>query len=58
MHGRQNGASDPGDPHGELIHPGVESVIYPGLEDHPQVELAGRQMKAPGGMISCQEAAL
>ncbi|MCA9981459.1 MAG: PLP-dependent transferase, partial [Anaerolineales bacterium] len=25
---------------------------YPGLESHPQYELAQRQMSAPGGMIS------
>lgn len=28
------------------------SVIYPGLDDHPQHELASRQMRAFGGMIS------
>ncbi|RMG95573.1 MAG: cystathionine gamma-synthase [Chloroflexi bacterium] len=33
-------------------HPAVAEVIYPGLESHPQHELARRQMKAPGGMIS------
>ena len=33
-------------------HPKVEKVIYPGLESHPQYELAQRQMKGPGGMIS------
>ena len=33
-------------------HPKVTSVIYPGLEDHPQHELAKRQMKGPGGMVS------
>jgi len=32
--------------------PNVERVHYPGLESHPQHALAGRQMKAPGGMIS------
>lgn len=31
---------------------GVEKVIYPGLASHPQHELAKRQMKAFGGMIS------
>lgn len=31
---------------------GVDKVIYPGLESHPQHELAKRQMKAFGGMIS------
>jgi len=27
-------------------------VIYPGLASHPQHEIAARQMKAPGGMLS------
>jgi cystathionine beta-lyase/cystathionine gamma-synthase len=33
-------------------HPAVERVIYPGLHSHPQHELAKRQMKSFGGMIS------
>jgi cystathionine gamma-lyase len=33
-------------------HPKVEKVIYPGLKSHPQHELASRQMRAFGGMIS------
>lgn len=33
-------------------HPAVAQVIYPGLDTHPQYELAQRQMKMPGGMIS------
>lgn len=33
-------------------HPKVESVIYPGLASHPQHELAKRQMKGFGGMLS------
>lgn len=33
-------------------HPAVDSVIYPGLESHPQYELARRQMDGPGGMVS------
>jgi cystathionine gamma-lyase len=33
-------------------HPKVEKVIYPGLRTHPQHELAKRQMRAFGGMIS------
>jgi cystathionine gamma-synthase len=33
-------------------HPKVETVYYPGLPDHPGHELAARQMKAFGGMIS------
>lgn len=32
--------------------PGVRRVIYPGLASHPQHELAARQMKGFGGMIS------
>lgn len=33
-------------------HPAIERVIYPGLKSHPQHELAARQMKGFGGMIS------
>ena len=33
-------------------HPAVKEVIYPGLPDHPQYELAKRQMRNGGGMIS------
>jgi cystathionine gamma-synthase len=33
-------------------HPAVERVYYPGLADHPGHELAARQMRAFGGMIS------
>jgi cystathionine beta-lyase/cystathionine gamma-synthase len=33
-------------------NPAVKEVIYPGLERHPQHELAKRQMKGFGGMIS------
>ncbi|MCL7928119.1 MAG: aminotransferase class I/II-fold pyridoxal phosphate-dependent enzyme [marine benthic group bacterium] len=33
-------------------HPAVEWVRYPGLESHPQHELASRQMRGPGGIIS------
>jgi len=33
-------------------HPAVEQVIYPGLESHPQHDLARRQMAGPGGMVS------
>lgn len=32
--------------------PRVERVLYPGLASHPQAELARRQMRAFGGMIS------
>jgi cystathionine beta-lyase/cystathionine gamma-synthase len=33
-------------------HPAVEQVLYPGLPDHPQHELAKRQMRHFGGMLS------
>ena len=33
-------------------HPKVRKTFYPGLPDHPQRELAKRQMKGFGGMIS------
>jgi cystathionine beta-lyase/cystathionine gamma-synthase len=33
-------------------HPKVKQVIYPGLPDHPQHDLAKRQMKGFGGMVS------
>jgi cystathionine beta-lyase/cystathionine gamma-synthase len=33
-------------------HPSVKKVLYPGLESHPQYELALRQMKDSGGMVS------
>lgn len=32
--------------------PKVRRVHYPGLVSHPQHELAGRQQKAPGGLLS------
>jgi cystathionine gamma-synthase len=32
--------------------PGVERVLYPGLPDHPGHEIAARQMRDFGGMIS------
>ena len=32
--------------------PSVKQVLYPGLESHPQYELAQRQMKLFGGMMS------
>ncbi len=34
--------------------PGVERVLYPGLPDHPGHELASRQMRGYGGMVSVQ----
>jgi cystathionine beta-lyase/cystathionine gamma-synthase len=33
---------------------GIKRVIYPGLPSHPQHELAARQMRGPGGMISIE----
>ncbi len=35
-------------------HPAVSRVVYPGLESHPQHELACRQMSAFGGMLTFQ----
>lgn len=33
-------------------HPQVDAVFYPGLPEHPQHEIAKKQMKAFGGMLS------
>ena len=33
-------------------HPAIERVVYPGLADHPQHELAKRQMHGFGGMVT------
>ena len=33
-------------------HPKVKKVFYPGLPSHPQLELARRQMRGFGGMLS------
>jgi cystathionine beta-lyase/cystathionine gamma-synthase len=33
-------------------HPQVERVIYPGLKSHPQYDVAQRQMRMGGGMVS------
>lgn len=33
-------------------HPKIEWIIYPGLESHPQYELAKKQMDGPGAMMS------
>ncbi|HEY9293877.1 MAG TPA: cystathionine gamma-synthase [Microlunatus sp.] len=38
-------------------HPAVAEVFYPGLPSHPGHELAARQMRAFGGMISFRVAA-
>jgi cystathionine gamma-synthase len=36
------------------VHPGVETVHYPGLEGDPGHELAARQMTDYGGIVSCR----
>ena len=33
-------------------HPSIERVFYPGLESHPQHEIANKQMNGYGGMVS------
>ncbi|WP_319557410.1 O-succinylhomoserine sulfhydrylase [Thiomicrorhabdus sp.] len=33
-------------------HPNVEQVFYPGLESHPQYDLAQKQQSAGGGLVS------
>ncbi len=33
-------------------HPAISTVLYPGLEDHPNHAVAARQMRRFGGMIS------
>ena len=33
-------------------HPAIAEVYYPGLEQHPQHELAKRQMRGFGGIVS------
>ena len=33
-------------------HPKIKKVNYPGLKDHPQHEIAARQMRGSGGMFS------
>ena len=35
-------------------HPGVRKVYYPGLSDHPGYEIAKRQMRGFGGMLSVE----
>jgi cystathionine gamma-lyase/cystathionine beta-lyase/cystathionine gamma-lyase/homocysteine desulfhydrase len=39
-------------------HPKVRRVYYPGLPDHPQHELAGRQMLGFGGMLAFEMGSL
>jgi cystathionine beta-lyase/cystathionine gamma-synthase len=38
-------------------HPGVASVRYPGLASHPQHELASRQLRCSGGLVTFELAA-
>ena len=35
-------------------HPNVARVYYPGLDSHPQKDIAKRQMRAMGGMIALE----
>ncbi len=37
-------------------HPGINRVLYPGLEDFPQHELASSQMSGYGGMLTIEVA--
>lgn len=37
-----------------VAHPAVARVYYPGLADHPGHEIAARQMRSFGGMLSVQ----
>lgn len=39
-------------------HPRIQKVYYPGLESHPQYELARRQMSGFGGMIAFETGSL
>src|SRR5260370_5606716 len=39
-------------------HPNVKKVLYPGFADHPQHELANRQMKGFGSMITFETGSL
>jgi len=39
-------------------HPKIKKVYYPGLPSHPQYELAKRQMRGFGGMISIETGSL
>jgi len=34
------------------VHPGVKRVFYPGLKSHPGYEIAKRQMRGFGGVVS------
>ena len=39
-------------------HPKVKQVLYPGLPDHPQHDLARRQMRGFGGMVTFETGSL
>ena len=39
-------------------HPGIEKVYYPGLNSHPQHEIAARQQKGFGGMVAFETGSL
>lgn len=39
-------------------HPKIQKVYYPGLASHPQHELAGKQQKGFGGMVSFETGSL
>ncbi|MDQ6788864.1 MAG: cystathionine gamma-synthase [Acidobacteriota bacterium] len=39
-------------------HPRVERVYYPGLQSHPQFEIASRQQKGFGGMVAFETGSL
>ena len=39
-------------------HPKVRRVFYPGLASHPQYEIARRQQRGPGGMLSFEVGSL
>ncbi len=39
-----------------VAHGGVTEVLYPGLPEHPGHEIAGKQMKGFGGMVSVRVA--
>jgi cystathionine gamma-synthase len=36
-----------------VAHPAISSVCYPGLETHPGHDVAAKQMRRFGGMVSC-----
>jgi methionine-gamma-lyase len=35
-------------------HPKIESVMFPGLKSHPQYDIAQKQQRGPGSMISME----